>query len=383
MKTALPNAGAVTMAELIRFSRRRAPLRRIGLMVAFLTSSLLVVDAMAQSIPPLVNYQGRLANSDGTPFPTADYELRFSIYENHTNVNSVWGPQVFDGAPNAGHGPRLPVVQGYFNVVLGPVDTQGRPILGAFASGSRFVEVTVSGRALPRQQILTTPFAFVAGGLAAGPNGRVQMSNSLSLKADISNRSDNDMAIYLYGPDANYGLGVQPDTTYFRSGTQFAWYKGGTHRWVLDDPGDGGTTLMRLDVVGDLHVHGLFQSASDRNIKRSFQEVEPRDVLEKLAALPIRTWAYTNDPQSTRHIGPVAQDFSSAFGVGRNDREIATVDADGVSFAAIQALHAVVKEQQKEINNLKQALRRLQSEMDSFRKELREDDRLKRTALKN
>ncbi len=352
-------------------------MRRMKFRMSTVMLLLAVVSAAAQTLPPLINYQGRLANSDGVPFPTSEYDMRFALYDGQTNGNLVWGPQVFDGVSSQGHGPRLPVVQGYFNVVLGPVDTQGRPILEAFAVGSRFVEVTVNGRVLPRQQILATPFSLVAGALAPAPNGRVRMSNSLSFSFN------NDMAIYLYGPDANYGLGLQPDTTYFRSGTQFAWYKGGTHRWVRDDPGDGGTSLMRLDSVGDLHVHGLFQSASDRNMKRDFRGIRPAEFLEKLAALPVRTWSYTNDPQSIRHIGPVAQDFSSAFGVGRNDREIATVDADGVSFAAIQGLHAVVKDQEKEIDTLKQALRRLQAEMDSFRREWRESDRLNRAMHKD
>ncbi len=119
---------------------------------------------VAQPVPPLINYQGRLANADGSPFPTADYELRVSLYDGATNGNLVWGPQVFDGAPGTGHGPRLPVIQGYYNLMLGPVDTGGRSILGAFSSSDRFVEVTVSNRpaVLPRQQILPAPFAVQA-----------------------------------------------------------------------------------------------------------------------------------------------------------------------------------------------------------------------------
>ncbi len=124
-----------------------------------------------QAVPPLINYQGRLANADGSPVPTADYELRVSIYDAPTNGNQVWGPQVFDGGSGAGHGPLLPVVQGYFNVMLGPVDAQGRSILGAFASANRFVEVAVSNRppVAPRQQILPAPFAVqAANGVPAG-----------------------------------------------------------------------------------------------------------------------------------------------------------------------------------------------------------------------
>jgi hypothetical protein len=44
--------------------------------------------------------------------------------------------------------------------------------------------------------------------------------------------------------------------------------------------------------------------------------VESRDVLERLARLPIQTWHYTNDTVRTRHLGPMAQDFQAAFGGG-------------------------------------------------------------------
>ena len=44
------------------------------------------------------------------------------------------------------------------------------------------------------------------------------------------------------------------------------------------------------------------------------------------------------DP-STRHIGPMAQDFYGAFNVGMDDKHIATTDEDGVALAAIQGLN--------------------------------------------
>jgi hypothetical protein len=54
--------------------------------------------------------------------------------------------------------------------------------------------------------------------------------------------------------------------------------------------------------------------------------------------MPIRTWAYRSEDSTVRHIGPTAQDFRAAFGLGDGDKAIATVDADGVSLAAIQTL---------------------------------------------
>ncbi len=141
--------------------------------------------AGAQPVPPLMNYQGRLANADGTPFATADYELRVSLYDAATNGTLVWGPEVFDGAPGTGHGPRLPVVQGYFNVMLGPVDLLERSIADAFGGSNRFVEVTVRDRAPihPRQRILAAPYALMAASVAPGSISDQQIGIVSSLSA--------------------------------------------------------------------------------------------------------------------------------------------------------------------------------------------------------
>jgi hypothetical protein len=160
-----------------------------------------------------------------------------------------------------------------------------------------------------------------------------------------------------------YGIGVQSGTVYFRTdnaygGNGFAWFKGGTHNDGLQNPG-GGTTLMTL-TSGGLTVNGTFVSASDRNAKQDFAAVDNRIVLEKVAQLPIQTWAYKNDP-NTKHLGPVAQDFYAAFAVGPDDKHIATVDESGVALAAIQGLNQKLNEKDAEIQQLKQRLDKLET----------------------
>lgn len=70
-----------------------------------------------------------------------------------------------------------------------------------------------------------------------------------------------------------------------------------------------------------------------------FEPVDGQDLLEKLAALPISTWNYVFDDASVRHLGPMAQDFAAAFGLGADNRVINLVDANGVAMVAIQALY--------------------------------------------
>jgi hypothetical protein len=78
---------------------------------------------------------------------------------------------------------------------------------------------------------------------------------------------------------------------------------------------------------------------SDRASKTNCLPVGSCAVLEAVAALPIATWNYKTQDPSIRHIGPMAQDFHAAFGVGESDKMINTIDADGVALAAIQGLN--------------------------------------------
>ncbi len=50
-----------------------------------------------------------------------------------------------------------------------------------------------------------------------------------------------------------YGIGVQAGDLYFRSASDFSWFKGGTPSSGQNDPG-GGTVLMHLLSNGDLHI---------------------------------------------------------------------------------------------------------------------------------
>lgn len=97
---------------------------------------------------------------------------------------------------------------------------------------------------------------------------------------------------------------------------------------------------------------GSWSSLSDRNVKSNFSAVDGQALLANLAALPIATWNYKAQPDSIRHMGPTAQDFSAAFGLGEDERHISTVDAQGVALAAIQALYKQVQELQEQVAQL-------------------------------
>ena len=99
---------------------------------------------------------------------------------------------------------------------------------------------------------------------------------------------------------------------------------------------------------------------SDRNLKSNFSAVNPRFILNRLASVPIQTWNYNFESKDVRHLGPVAQDFRAAFGLGDGDKTINTVDANGVAFAAIQGLYQMIQEKDRKIDQLQNRLTELE-----------------------
>jgi hypothetical protein len=93
---------------------------------------------------------------------------------------------------------------------------------------------------------------------------------------------------------------------------------------------------------------------SDRAAKTGLRQVDGLALLNALAAMPISQWRYLWEEPEMRHIGPMAQDFYAAFGLGDDERYISTLDADGVALAAIQALYGLVQEQAAQIEALEQ-----------------------------
>lgn len=108
---------------------------------------------------------------------------------------------------------------------------------------------------------------------------------------------------------------------------------------------------------------GTFSCTSDRAAKENFAFVDNRAILEGLASLPIQTWNYRSQDASIRHIGPTAQDFRAAFGLGEDEKHIALVDADGVALAAIQGLYQIVQEQESQIAGQQGEIAKLKSQI--------------------
>ena len=145
------------------------------LTLTFSFATLAACEANAQNVPTLINYQGRLTGEAGTPLPTANYAIQFRLWDSPSNTapdGLIWGQQqnVFVQA------------NGVLNVILGAPGGSAIPgavtndLAFAFSSSNRFLGVTVVSsngvplptpvEIVPRQQLLSVPFALMTAQVA-------------------------------------------------------------------------------------------------------------------------------------------------------------------------------------------------------------------------
>jgi hypothetical protein len=234
-------------------------------------------------------------------------------------------------APIPGDGEFATVGGGDDNLAIGGWST----VAGGFRNTASGVMSTVVGGSL---NTASGNYSTVAGGIgnaapgyfsfAAGSNARANYAGCF-VYADVSSGS----------PTSCFG---QSEIVIRGLGGFYFWTAGSS---------DATYSGARL-ATGT----GAWAAYSDRNGKERIQPVNAGDVLEKLVSMPIATWQWKGEPGDIRHMGPMAQDFHRAFGLGDSDTQIVTVDADGVALAAIQGLNAKVEIQAREIAELKTAV---------------------------
>lgn len=210
--------------------------------------------------PEYVNYQGFLKDDQGEPLATGLYEMEFNFYDDPSASDGLlWGPFLFDGDSGDGHAGTVSILNGRFNVVLGPKDTAGRDISDTFAGSEAYVEVKINGGSpiLPRQQILTSPYAFHA---KTADNATTADSATVAGNATTANS-----AAALTGTEWNAPLDTRAIVTI-----------GGVEKLGIGDPGKGGNGS--LDVSGG-HVFvdenfGIFSTDEAGTLEAGFDTDE-------------------------------------------------------------------------------------------------------------
>ena len=253
------------------------------------------------------------------------------------NTASDFHATVGGGQGNTASGIRATIAGGIFNL----------------ASGTR---ATIGGGG---QNTASGVLATVPG----GSNNTAQGSNSFA--AGFRAKALHD-GTFVWGDSSNADVAST-------AANQFIARASGGVTFFTDT---GLTTGVTVGAGG-----GSWSSVSDRNLKENFAPVEGQSLLARLNEIPIETWNYKTQDDSIRHLGPMAQDFRAAFGLGSDDKHISTVDADGVALAAIQALYrlsldkdAQLRKQQAQIQEQQALLQELQAELAVVKAQLTRSD---------
>ncbi|PSO43467.1 hypothetical protein BRC19_00375 [Candidatus Saccharibacteria bacterium QS_5_54_17] len=137
-------------------------------------------NAAPQTVPHLINYQGRLTDNQGQALPDGNYNMRFRIYDAETSGTQLWSttrcysPDDGTTCDGTGTDQRVSVQNGTFSLKLGKVNALPGDI---FTNPTRYLEVELptpstntntsnpdwsEGPFTPRQQLNASPYAFNA-----------------------------------------------------------------------------------------------------------------------------------------------------------------------------------------------------------------------------
>jgi hypothetical protein len=127
-------------------------------------------------------------------------------------------------------------------------------------------------------------------------------------------------------------------------------------------PGAGGNVGCDLTVAVP-----SWTCASSRTLKENYVGVSGEDVLARIRTLPVTTWNMIGADKTVRHMGPVAEDFYHAFGLGIGETAIGLGDIDGVNLAAAKALEVRTSDLQQQLNRRSEEVTQLRGEIAELR----------------
>lgn len=106
--------------------------------------------------------------------------------------------------------------------------------------------------------------------------------------------------------DGSYGIGVQDYTLYFRTGSGYAWFQGGSHS---NGQNQGGTVRMRLDSVGQLFTSTGTVQTSTLKVKTDIASLEnPIEFLNRFRPVTFRRTDISEEYNSMTRMGFIAEE---------------------------------------------------------------------------
>jgi hypothetical protein len=203
-------------------------------------------------------------------------------------------------------------------------------------------------------------YSFVAGGhgnhalgdyaaVLGGESNVAGSDQSIAIGSNIQIANDHAGAMLI--ADSSSGPFVS------QAANELAVRATGGVRLVTAVTSEGGAASGAVLPAGS----GAWSQLSDQTAKTNIIRIDPQTVLDALLEMPIYTWRYNTQPESVRHLGPMAQDFYAAYQLGEDERYISSIDADGVALASVQALALQVEQQTEQLEQLERQLAQAQA----------------------
>lgn len=226
------------------------------------------------------------------------------------------------------------------------------------------------GSTAPKERLTVEGNALVSGKLVLGTLGTSRLgigTNAPATAMHIVSSSDTELSLESAANHRRWTFQASGGTDGVGLGGSFQIIDrtAVAARMVITTNGNigigTGAPGTKLEVAGEVTMTAC-NITSDRNAKEGFKPVDTLEVLNKLTRIPITEWQYKTQGD-VRHIGPMAQDFRDAFALGRDEKHITTVDADGVALAAIQGLNQLVQDQRRALDELREKNLRLEQRL--------------------
>lgn len=241
---------------------------------------------------------------------------------------------------NAG---RFSLAQGYDSYASG---------MGSASFGLRSNTTGVGALAIGRSMVAADNVSFAQGFLTIS-NG----PNAISMGTNLSNNYLAGSFIFGHATGSPQNTDNDQFKALFEGGYEFYSNAALTIGMILS-PGNNAWTVV-----------------SDARKKENFLPIHGGRFLKSISAMKLTSWNYKDqDPKVFRHYGPMAQDFSKAFGTdpfGKigTDTTINQADLDGVMLAAIRELIKETDELEKMNDDLAVELAILRTKLSASKKQ--------------
>jgi len=186
--------------------------------------------------------------------------------------------------------------------------------------------------------------------------------------AAVDGDTDDGVAVAIVDQIGHVGLVVEADPGFvIQPATDTPFEQRATGADDVDVAGTGflpGATEPNAVLGSHIDIEGTLHEGSSRASKNRFELLDPRDVLQRVVGMDVLEWSYRD--QQSRHIGPMAEDFHSLFGLGHSDKSLAPRDLAGVTLLALQGLNEVVQEKDHQIDQLRREVAELKAMVEAL-----------------